>query len=228
MATTNKKKRTAKKPTVKKVKISVTRALRELKLINSRIETQTGKLTILDVTCKKFKGQAMQSKTTVDDFKELAVTRYNVITSLLKRKQDIKSALLISNIKTKVKVGSKSMTVAGAIEYKHVITFEKSLLEKIKKQMKYHKETLDEARDDLDEQLTDMFKANISKDRRTDEKDIKVISDFFKEENELKSVDPLKAQKKIDALEERIAIFESDIDIVLSESNSKTEIQINE
>ena len=52
------------------------------------------------------------------------------------------------------------------------------------------------------------------------------ISKPILEANELKLVDPIQTEKKIDEMEENIDNFLNEVDFVLSESNAKNNIEI--
>ena len=212
-------------------KMSVTRGLRELKLLDARIGTAVGQLNSLDVTQEKYKGKALRSNMDVKEFEKTAQSKYDAVIGLQKRRASIKTAIMISNLKTKVKVGTgkgPKITVAEAIEYKNQIKYEKELLETLRKQKLTSDSLLVEAREELNEKIDTMISQNLGSDSKNKTKEVEDVTNAFIKANELKVIDPLKVGKKIEALETKIEVFESEIDIVLSESNSRTEIEVEE
>lgn len=211
--------------------MSVTRGLRELKLLDARIGTATGQLNSLDVSQEKYKGKALRSNMEVKEFEKTAQSRYDAVIGLQKRRASIKTAIMISNIKTKVKIGTgkvAKVTVAEAIEYKNQIKYEKVLLATLKNQKMKNDTLIEEAREELDEKLDVMITQNLGSDSKNKTKEVQEVTNAFIKANELKIVDPLKVDKKIEALELKIETFESEVDIVLSESNSSTKIEVLE
>lgn len=211
--------------------MSVTRGLRELKLLDARIGTATGQLNSLDVSQEKYKGKALRSNMDVKEFEKTAQSRYDAVIGLQKRRASIKTAIMISNIKTKIKIGTgkvAKVTVAEAIEYKNQIKYEKVLLATLKNQKMKNDTLIEEAREELDEKLDVMITQNLGSDSKNKTKEVQEVTNAFIKANELKIVDPLKVDKKIEALELKIETFESEVDIVLSESNSSTKIEVLE
>jgi hypothetical protein len=217
---------------LKMQKMSVTRGLRELKLIDARIGSAISKLNALDVSQEKYKGKALRSNMDIKEFESTAQSRYDAVVGLQKRRASIKTAIMISNLKTKVKVGSgkgvKAISVAEAIEYKNQVKYEKELLLTLKKQKQQNDKLIAEAREELDEKIDAMVSQNLGSDSKNKTQEVENISNAFVKANELRVIDPLKIEAKIKTLEEKIDTFESEVDIVLSESNSKTEIEVEE
>ena len=211
-------------------KMSVTRGLRELKLLDARIGTAIKGLNSLDVSQNKYKGKALRSNMTIKDFETSANSRYDAVVGLQKRRASIKNAIMISNLKVKVKIGTKpktpKITVAEAIEYKNHVNYEKELLQTLKKQKMQNDQCIEEARNELDGKIDTMVEQNLGSDSKNKTKEVEEVTKVIVEANELKVIDPLKVSKKIEALETKIEIFESEVDIVLSESNSSTMIEV--
>ncbi len=128
--------------------MSVTRGLRELKLLDARIGTATSQLNALDVRQEKYKGKALRSNMDVKEFEKTAQSRYDAVIGLQKRRASIKTAIMISNLRTKVKVGNikGKMTIAEAIEYKNQVKYEKELLATLKNQQMQNNKLVEEAR----------------------------------------------------------------------------------
>lgn len=207
-------------------KITITRALTELKTLDGRINTEVAQLSVLDVSQKKFGDKALRTNTTIQDFNDQAKSRMQKIEDLMKRKDNLKKAILKSNAEKTVEIGGQSMTVAEAIEKKRSIYLKQNLLGTLKKQFVAKNNEVQRNRQQLEHQLENMLSQNLGKDKKTNSGDYDNIAKPFIEANELRLVDPLNVKNQIDSLEEEISTFNADVDIVLSESNSQTTIEV--
>ncbi len=207
-------------------KISITRALKELKTLDSRIQNAVTSLNVLDVTQEKFKGKTLKNNSTVEGFTKEVKAKYDSYQALVTRRNTIKSALVLSNATTKVRVGGREMTVAEAIDQKSLLEYKKNLLRSLKTQKAQFDKELEMSRTNMDRQIEVFMQQNLGKDRKTSAEDYNQIAAPFIQANELKLVDPINVGEVITKLEEEVTTFEADIDIALSESNSKTEITV--
>jgi len=108
------------------MKVTIHRALAELKLIDAKIEKAIADIQPSAIYQKdKLIGGYMKN----EDFKTSAVSNYASATDLIKRKQKIKALIVESNSKTKVKVGDTEMTIAEAITEKDNVKFKKQLIQ---------------------------------------------------------------------------------------------------
>lgn len=208
--------------------MTVTRALAELKLLQSRIDKGVTGFTGIDVFQKRSEKRAVKTNMPKDEFEKKALSSWESVNDLIKRRAAIKTALLRSNAETKVKIGGVEFSVIEAIERKNSIEFEKSLLRKMKANHTAIMTSVEQARARLDDQVEKMILQNLGTDKKTDKEDFERIAKPFIEANEYNLIDPLKLGDKIDALDESIDNFETEVDFVLSESNAKTNIELPE
>lgn len=208
------------------MKITVTRALAELKLLDSRILKEIKQASFLDLSREREKGKALQSGKTIDEFMKNAQASWDAIQELLKRRDSMKSAIVISNVNTKLKIGNVEMTVAEAIDRKNTISYRQSLHTQLTRQYSSLMSQVESHSANLDQQVTKMLEANLGKDVKASTDDYKFIAKPFIEANEVKMVDPLKVDEKIKALGTEIEEFLKDVDFALSESNARTEIEV--
>lgn len=209
-----------------KEEISITRALKEVKLLDARINKAAQELVPVDLKQKKLGDVTVKSKQTIADFSRDAKSKYESFWGLIDRKNKIKAAISAVNSKAKVKIGKERLTIAEAIERKRNI----QALELFLNNMKRHKMAIDRDvennRASIDSQIETFMAQSVGKDRRNDKEDYDKISKPILDANLFKVVDPLNVQQKIKELETQIENFTSEIDIVLSEVNSKTNITI--
>lgn len=207
-------------------KISITRALRELKLLDDRINKTIQETPFLDVFQGRRKDFAMMSKKTVSEFDEMVKSKYQSIKDLIDRRKKIKQAIMVSNAKTDVKIAGETYLVIEAIEKKQSIKYEKQLLQSLKQDREHVKKEVDKNTSTLNQQIETMINNSLGSDKKVDKDTYSQIANPVLEANEVKILDPIKIDREIEKLEKQIDDFEAEVDFVLSESNSKTEIEI--
>jgi hypothetical protein len=206
--------------------MTITRALAELKLLDARITKKTEQAKFVDITRQRDEGKALKSNLTINEFNEKAKASHLSIKDLIDRRNKIKIAILLSNAKTMVNIGSKEMTVIEAISRKISIQHEKLLLQKMVNDLTVRKTEVERTQIQLDDQVEQMLNTNLGKDIKADEKAYDIIAKPFLEANSFSLVDPLKIEDEIEFLNNAIEDFSMNVDFVLSESNAKTEITI--
>jgi len=209
-------------------KMTVTRGLAELKLLDSRINKGVANSGyFIDVVQKKTESgnKALKSGMSVIDFEKRALSSYQSILDLIDRRNKIKNAILQSNANTKVKIGEREYTVIEAIDQKNAIEYKQSLLSTMRNQFAMVLREVETAKSKVEQQVETMLSQNLGANKKTNENDYDMIAKPFIEANELKLVDPLKLQNKIDQFDKAIDEFKTEVDFVLSESNSRTEIE---
>jgi len=207
------------------MKITITRALVELKTLTSRIEKVTEGIVPVVIITGKNSPRGYASR---EDFEKDVKSKFESVTTLIKRRKQIKSEIVKANALTTVEIAKVKMTIAEAVERKNSIALEKKLLEKLSSiyyQTLHQQEQLD-AR--CQEQLHKLLEVNFAKDTKANSEDINAISKPYLENNAPKLVDPLDVKKRIEELEDWISNFEMEVDVVLSEANAKTEFEIDD
>ena len=207
------------------MKMTITRALVELKTLNKRIMNAIDNLIPVTIVTGK---NVPRGFTTRDDFEKDVKAKYESVNALIDRRKQIKSKIVTANAVTEVEIAGAKMTIAEAIERKNSITLEKRLLERLSSsyyQTLRQQEQLD-AR--CQEQLHKLLEVNFGKDSKAKSEEIDAISKPYLENNAPKLIDPLDVKKKIEELENSITKFESEVDVVLSEANAKTEFEITD
>ena len=207
-------------------KMSITRALTEIKLLDSRITKKIQNGVFCDITQEKLNGKTLITKIKVGEFEERLKSSYQSVEDLIYRRNRIKSKILMSNSKTEVEICGKKYSVVQAIEKKDSIKYEKMLLNRLKQNYVDVKNNIDSNNTNINSQILTMLNQSLGTDTDLDEKAFDKISKPFLEANELKKVDPLNIEKKINDLEDYIDGFENEVDFVLAESNARTEIEI--
>jgi hypothetical protein len=205
-----------------KEKISVNRALNELKLLKKRLAKKLAGRTDTCFINYKIGTGGKEEMRDCDPKANLQSIR-----DLIRRFNAIESAILKSNSVTIVKIGNEEMTVSEAIARKKSIEFEKQLLETMTKSLYFIQHRIDDHNETAALRLDDLLKSSFGgKEGKIREADIDAIKEQFERSNKAEFVDPLNLSKIIEELDDYIDTFENEVDLVLNESNAKTEIEV--
>jgi hypothetical protein len=204
--------------------MSITQGLAELKLLDKRIT----KSLAYGVEWAQLRTKA--KKVDEAELKKTAQSEYQSYMDLVKRRDVIKRAIVLSNAQTQVTIGTGpkkwSGTVAEAIEHKSSVTYKKSLLAKMKSCIASLHTQYDNAIEAVEKRLDALLSSELGKDIKTNPETIAALTSSFMENNKVEFVDPLGLEKMAKELEEDIDSFESNVDWVLSEANGKTMIEV--
>ncbi len=204
--------------------LSISRALIELKTLEKRIDK--GLYALQPVTVIKG-GKLETGIKDRETFEKNVSASYQSITALVKRKRLIKSSVVQSNALTKVTIGDETMTVAEAIERKSSISIDKQIVKTLSAKYAESVSEINSHNVQMERQLLQLLQATYSKaETEISPEDYDKIAKPFKENNEAELLDPLDLKSVVKVLEEKIVIFESEVDIALTESNARTEITV--
>lgn len=210
------------------MKITITRALSELKTLKKRFEKEIRRISPIAVKRGgKLRGAFVSYKP--EDFKEQAIAEVQSVEALRQRILAIKTEIDKSNMTTKIKIGSTEYTIVEALVQKSLIDQDKLYLSVLRYSyetaMKEYVSAEQENQAKVEKQLEEWVKANGStqKPSREQEEEIKNgVETLYK----LELIDPTGLKQKIENLEKFIEDFEGNVDYALSESNSSTYIEI--
>lgn len=207
--------------------MTIHRALSELKLIDSRIEKA---IDSVEPTGLMQSGKLVNGIHAKETFEKDIKAKYQSVTSLIERKNSIKSAIVIANGSTYVKVGDQKMTIADAINFKSLVSVKKNLIATLSDRHRYSVSKFTKENEKINNVALENAKIMLGKQgddrvKPTDE-DVKNIVEPFIKRNEYHLVDPLGVDKLTEELQNEVDEFESEIDAVLSEINAITTIEI--
>ena len=207
-------------------KMTIHKALAELKIVDNRIISAINGGTYC--VANKHSNEKIKG-VSVKEYEGVMQGYYDKATDLIKRRNAIKRAVVLSNATTKVSINGVEYTVAEAIEMKnHGVEFDEKMLATLKKQYdKAQAEILKQNGDDL-EKRAEQYVIGIygSKEGKTNTDDFEKTKSLYLEANKYELVDPINILGKIEKLEEKISKFKVEVDSILSVSNSLTEIEI--
>lgn len=208
-------------------KISITRALATLKSIDTKIVKQTERLDTIAVTEGQGDFRKLVGKQgTLADFSAKAQTQVQSLTDLLTLRDSLKAAIIQSNAVTTVTIGGKTVTVAQAIEQKRSIVLRQNILAKVKSQVNLSNALLGKRTSEFESGLSAKLDTLLGRDRVTKGEDVEGISKPLRERGEPSLLDPIGMVTFSDKLETEIDDFLTEVDFALSESNARTDIEV--
>lgn len=210
-------------------KISVTRALVELKRLDERIgKAISGGLFVARTVGRDTNKKVVGSSDSVTTVEQRIQGSFDKVTSLIVNREKIKSALVMSNASTRVKVLGRDLTVAEAIELKSTVAFRTAYVTTLRHQLLQERAQVERAAIALDAEIETSLNALYGADRtKIDAETAKSVAEVKKSQKEVALLDPSKIEAKIEAVEADILNLSSELDFVLSESNAKTEIEVD-
>lgn len=204
-------------------KITLHRALSELKLIDAKIEKQTAEINPVGVFQK---GKLINGLIQEEEFKRHAEGKYNSVIDLIERKAKIKSAIVRANSETPIQVAGKEMTIADAITRKASIIQRKALLDILVKRNLAAQANMNKQNEVVNQNVQRILEATFGKENvKAGKDDLDNVRKPYLDSNEFHFFDPIHVNAKIESLEKEIGDFEAEVDAVLSEINAVTYIE---
>lgn len=202
--------------------ITITRALAELKLLDSRINKKINESEFVFFISKKNKNNINQ-----DTLVANSKSAIQSISDLIERRKNLKSAIIMSNSSTEVTLGDEVMTVAEVIERKQLVEYYKAFLTRMKQNRENVLVNVERQNQALETDLQRILEINFGKNSttRTNSDDIENISKTYREHNKAEVLDGVDIDNKINEVEELINRYETESNFVLSESNAITKIR---
>lgn len=213
---------------MQKIKMTITRALNEVKLLEKRINKTIESGQFIG---HSLKNGLVNDVATKSEFIGIAESTYCSIGDLIKRRNLIKSAIIKSNSEAMIEINWEKMTVAEAIERKTSINIDITLLEHLKREYSKVVKQIEAYNSRVEMNVSNILQAtfntkNAESDTFNQKNSVDEVVKSFRENNQLVLVDPLKLETEIKSLELKIDTFISEVDFVLSESNSLTTIEV--
>lgn len=205
--------------------MNVHKALAELKILDDRIVKAINSVE----ACISNKHSNTKVKgVDIKVYTGVMKSSYDKATDLIKRREAIKRAVVLSNAVTKVTVADKEYTVAEAIEMKnHGMDFKELLKQKIKKQYDAAMAQIITENGRLEDKAENYVVGLYgSKEGKTSTEEFTKTREAYIEAQTMELVDPIGVLKEMEDLETEIAEFTAEVDAALSVSNSLTEIEI--
>jgi len=212
--------------------ITLTEALNELKLLDKKINKKLRNLSsgndrVLDVV-KGNKDECVYSRMKVQDFKNEARSNLDSILALMKNRQELKSKLAEANAKCTVKIGSKEYSIAGAIERKKSIQFDKDLIIILQDILEQTEHQVNSSNDRVEKDVDKLLEARLGSDAKNVNSDeINSIRETLLNPKLMKLIDPLDLKKIVSDLNTEVEEFETEVNTKLTIVNSTNTIDVD-
>lgn len=179
------------------MEMTITRALSELKMLDKRINRTIDEAVLGGLVIGKHIQNGFQNQ---EEVEKKAKADDQSIQALIKRRNAIKSAIVVSNATTTIEVAGVSMTVAEAIERKTSIDYDIRYLRKLKKVYTELVDRSEQINEDVKKRLDQHLETLFGKDGKTQAAANQEIVKSFLAENEAAIIDPLRLRVKIEQL----------------------------
>ena len=210
-------------------KMSVTRALAELKRLDDRLNRMSTDQSIFVSVAVGHgdKQKVLGVSDTVQNVASQIQSNRDRVNSMIEMRAKIKAAVVASNAATKVKLGAREMTVAEAIELKKSIDVKRNMLNTYRRQVVQANALVAKQNAALEAQIeTNLATIYGNEKGKVDASMFEAIAKPQREQKEASLIDPIKINDVIKSLEDEISLVETELDFTLSESNAKTEIEV--
>lgn len=202
-------------------KISITRALAEIKVLDKRIEAGVNHELI------GFKiGDKFQNRTPEETFRTDAKAAVQQFGDLVSRREILKSKVVQSNAVTKVTIAGVEYTVAEAIERKARVPVLRKVFSDMLNRALINANHIVKVRAQAEDKLQALLTTHYGKDAKTSGDDYDNVARPFWKSNEPTTVDPIGLEAYSRAELEKLQAFETEVDFSLSEVNAKTTIEV--
>ena len=210
-------------------KISITRALVELKRFDQRITQALNSSKFVERTVGRGnKRKVPFSNVSIADTEAAIRGSYDKVDQLIKNRAAMKSKIVLSNATTKVTVLGTEMTVAEAIELKTSVSSRQQYVNVLRAQLQQHRQVIEvdnaKLQAKIDTSLNSIYGTEKAK---IDAAMVAQVADPQRDLLESELLDPAGIEKRIEKLQEEISEIASEIDFVLSEANARTEIEVD-
>lgn len=212
------------------MKMSITRALVELKNLDKKITQANTGVNFVGITVGKDNNKKVHYPQGYDvkSCTEVIQGNFDKVTKLIKNRQQIKSAVVQSNATTNVMISGKTMTVAEAIETKTSLPYKEQLLNVLIQQVNAANSHIAALNSKLNEDIDKALSVVYGNEKGKVEAEMyEQVAEPQRKQKEAVLLDPCKIDQKIKVLQDEIQTIKSELDFILAESNAKTEIEVD-
>ena len=203
--------------------LTLTRALVELKLLDSKISKAIQELKSVSYSVN---GIVPDFRVTSDEFKANYNSQMQSIQDLRKNKVILKNALMKANAETKVNIAGREYTILEALNRKTDISTENLLVQTMKKQLSNAIANVNNITESVEANIENTIRSKSSSSGNQSKDYIQTVRDSYKPQMpELVNADVV--EKLIKDKEEEISEFIAEVDYALSEVNAITKIKVD-
>lgn len=208
------------------MKMSLTRVLSEIKLTVKKLEDSKS-LPLFDAKAVD-QLNTVTLKVGLEDAKKRIQGNFDSWKRLTRNLNILRSALVGANASTSVTINGQVYTIAQAIDRRKNIESESAILavhERALAKMKSeiavrHDQLITGFKTQIEEKLKSASNTKLSDD------DLKVLKRTFVDTQEFELVDPVGLTDKLLEMRKDLEAFKSEVDIILTEANSTTQVEV--
>lgn len=210
------------------MKMSVTRALAEIKRLDDRIQRAVTQGEYVAVLVGKNQQAKMHSgNRSPEQVKAEIQGSFDQVQQLMDNREKLKSAVVMSNATTKVQLSNRELTVAEAIELKRSVVNKETFLNSLRLKYTQANALVDKLNTQLDNSIQAALLTVYGNEKgRVDQTMVEAIAKPRRDREESSLFDPCDILKKIRLLEDEVSEINTELDFILSESNARTEIEV--
>ena len=203
--------------------LTLTRALAELKLLDSKISKAIQELKSVSYSVNNI---VPEFRVTSDEFKANYNSQMQSIQDLRNNKVILKNALMKANAETKVTIGGKEYTILEALNRKTDISTESLLVQTMKKQLSASIANVNSINNSIESNIENTIRSKSASSGNQSKDYIQTVRDSYKPQMpELVNADVV--EKLIKDKEEEISEFIAEVDYALSEINAMTKVKVD-
>ena len=209
------------------MRYSIHRSLGELKTLDKKIRKKIGNTKFIGLK-KESANKEYNTGLTVEEFELDVKSSFESTRALIERRKKFKEAIVNSNAVTYVTIAGTEMTVASAIERKDSIQYEKDLLIQLSSQYGVVTSSVTRHNDSVEQSIDEKINVLLAGDATKNKDMAEAFGENYRKSNNWSVIDPLGLKAVIEKLEKDITDFENEVDVILSESNATTFIDIED
>ncbi len=213
-----------------KKKISITRALKELKTLDERIQRASTQPFVAIQKGNKERNEVFNnSGKGVVEVTGSVKANYDKVISLMAYRQNLKALIVKSNAETQVRIAGVTMPVCVAIELKTSIALKNTLLANMINQMQIAQQQITNGNNELDKRIENQMTTVLGKEKTVITAEQRTaVAKPMEDAGKLTLIDPMNLGEKAQVLMDETHSFISEVDFCLSEANAKTEIEVDD
>lgn len=208
-------------------KISLTRALAEVKVLESRIKTAINNAKFVGVTQGKGRQPVDRTFKSSEELVAKIKADSQSIDALIARRSAIKSAITKANVTTMVKIGDRALSIAEAVELKQSLPLQQTLLTAMKNATARGAQEVVQLATTLDQKIATLVQHSFQNVSKPTEEQFTSVSKPQLDQFQPDLLDPLDVKEKIQKLEALLEDVKLNLDYSLSEVNARTEVEIS-
>lgn len=212
------------------MKMSITRALAEIKRLDDRINREIMNGTFVGVTVGKNQLRKMhQGNQTISDAEAAIKGSFQRVDALMRNRERIKAAVVKSNATVEVTIGDRTLTVAEAIELKKSVSLKETYLVQLRRHLQAATINIEAIREKMQQSIDRSIDAVYSSGstQKVTSEQYDAVAKPQEERSTPALLDPADIASRITALEADVSLVKTELDFVLSESNARTDIDVD-